>query len=342
MSQLSHVQAAVAAVVERASRHSGLIRTEADAQAELHAELLDAAVDPVCISAGPGLLLYPHHAWPMKGSRAYREISAGSSRATPRADITLLHTSAQLDPKEGGAPARFHGPVAALIELKLDIGRARSAPIGHQIERDFGKWEVQVEAGAANEAVAVVFTDRPEDYKGVDDQRVIIANLDRQTPVMGIVEPEEASDAINAALKEVMRLHKSQPLSMLREKDFETRITRLLRDRFGDRAANVRTQSRVRCSRTARLRPLDVAIFSGGAIPVAAALEIKTSHSRSFKTIGRSQLEDEADFLTGMIEDGLCSEARVAIFRYGARPVCDDIVGWTARRPGLPLVYSEC
>jgi hypothetical protein len=336
------IRNAVSAVAERCARYPGLIQTEGDAQAELHAELLELFSGPAMISAGDGLLLYPHHVWPLVGSRAYREISAGASRATPRADITILAASAQLEPKNGGAPARFKGPVDALIEIKLDIDRSRPAPISPRINRDFEKWQAEVESGAASAAVAVVFTDRPDDYRHVDPQKVVIAELSGTKKPPHLIAPEEAVGALDDALSAVIKRHGTEPLGMLREKDFETRITRILRDTFGERASAVRTQSRVRCRRTGRLRPLDVAIFSGGQVPIAAALEIKTSHSRTFRTIGRAQLEDEADFLTGMIEDGLCSAARVAIFRYGTKPLCDDVAGWNARRPQLPLFYSEC
>ena len=61
---------------------SGLITTEADAQAELHAALLKTFPEHIPIEAEAGLLTHERHVWPVQGCRAYREISAGSSRAT--------------------------------------------------------------------------------------------------------------------------------------------------------------------------------------------------------------------------------------------------------------------
>lgn len=318
-----------------------LVRTEADAQAELHAALLSVLLDPIAVDAEPGLLTYPHHSWPMSGSRSYREISAGPSRATPRSDLVIFEGERQrLAPKEGGAPARFVGPGAYLVEVKLDFnsGGRNGLPTG--VARDIAKWSHVVEAGLAEGAASVVFTDDPEKWRKFEHEVVVVPVPLRQAGQSGDISADVARVAVSEVFHAVAAEHRRAPLSMLREKDFETRFVASLRSRLSPLGGVVRSQTALVCPRTSRRRPLDVLVLdrSGRAL---VALELKTSHSKTFKTLGRGQLDDEAEFLSGLLDAGLVHDAWVGVFRYGPKPLCDDCAEWRRRFPTLSLVYSE-
>ena len=340
MNSIDQVGAVCEQLQQRLIDTPGLISTEADAQAELHSALLHSFPERIAVKAGADLLTHKHHVWPLQGYRAYREISAGSSRATPRSDIVLLRDEPQvLLSKVGGAPARFGQPAACLVEIKLDIGRSAEMKIPNSVVADFEKWAAQIANAESDSAVAVIFTDRPDTYRRLGNPNVLpieCSGKRHHEPTSNVA----ARDALREAIAHVAQLHRSRPLSMLREKDFETQILAALRSDARIPAVNAVTQHRLTCPRTSRLRPVDIAVFGSSPSQPAGVAELKTSHSATFKTLGRAQLEDEAGFLDALVAEG--SHGEVAIFRYGDASGADDQLAWKKRWPGLNLTYAEC
>jgi hypothetical protein len=308
---------------------------------------------------GANVIKRDHHP-PLMVQRAFRELKVDGGRTGKEADIVLLRDGLQtVEAKQNGAPARFRGPFAAIIETKIDasahgmlMGRPVRPRVGDLLA-DLAKWERHLADGLADAVFVVVMTADPEAYAGLDN---VIAIPRRASAVMDWVnkDPIDPWPAIDAALSEVADHYRRYPVACIREKDFETRLFTRLRA-VGLTPAKlvlptgqvvainpVRAQwSGEWASVLERGRRHDLVVIAPSGASLLAELELKTSHSDSHNWFVKREVEAELAAMHALVTHKRLDRARFVMFRYGKPLWEQDADTLFARYPHVEFAYHS-
>lgn len=336
-----------------------LIVNEAELQAMIQIELLKTLNEMVETKLLQGTLRRSHHPI-LKVPRVYRELKPQGSRSGKEADILILKNETQyIEPKENGAPARFKGPFAAIVETKIDTDWDRlctgryGAPKASALNNDLEKWQQYEIEGRVDEVFCIVLTPRPEIYDGMESVITIRHSPDNlidwdEGDVVNC-QSKDAWQTSQNALLETYVFYSAHPVGMLREKDFETRIFNYIRENFQGRSKlrlsngriismnSVRTQFVGEWSKTInKKRRHDIIIMRPNGEGAIVELELKTSHSDSHNWYRKAEVAEEYNNISSLIGNGSLDFGAFVMFRYGKA-----FQGWEVDRIALEKKFPK-
>jgi len=341
-----------------------LILNESELQAALQLKLLNLLPHVVPASLAPGTLARAHHPQ-LTLPRVFRELKLDAGRAAIEADLVVLTKGPQVVlPKENGGPKAFQAPLDAVIETKIDTSRetfmlgGAGGSVLPSVINDLARWRVAIEDGRLRHAFAVILTPRPERYINVAGVLTIRQSYERLVdwrPGMGSdarSTGDIAKRGAESAIGEVHHQYRLQPIGMLREKDFESRIMGILRAACGwssvHRLSNgrhvainpVRAQwSGGWASILGMRRRHDLAILRPDGVGLHVEIELKTSHSDSHNWFRKLDVEKEMSSMSRLISASALDYGCFVMFRYGNAKWSADAEILSARHPGVAFKY---
>jgi hypothetical protein len=351
------VRQACSIVESELARDPTAALNEAELQALLQAALL--SIGPAYLPArlAPEVIRHMHHP-DLMVQRVFRELKLDGGRGGKEADLVLLQDRPQIvEAKQNGAPARFRGPFAAIVETKIDasamsmLSAGKVRPRVDALISDIAKWRQYADAGLVDQVVAVVMTAEPAAYSGLDN----VVTIQRSPASLSDWEPTLTIDPwhlIDVALEEVADEYRRYPMGCIREKDFETRLFTRLRSARLPKAKLTLPNGRsigidpVRAqwsgewsSVLGRGRRHDLIVLDPSGASLLAELELKTSHSDSHNWFRKREVEGELDAMHRLVEHDLLKRGRFVMFRYGSRMWEDDAHKLFSRYPNVEFAY---
>jgi hypothetical protein len=278
--------------------------------------------------------------------------------------VVLTNGPQVVVPKENGAPKAFQGPLDAVIETKIDtardtffLGRVGGSVLP-RVMNDLARWSAAIEAGRVRQALAVILTPRPERYDNVAGVLTIRQSHERLVdwrPELGSEVSSTGDVAKRAAQKaigEVHDLYSRQPIGMLREKDFESRIVGALRATCGWSSMRQLPSGREVAINPVRAqwhggwasilgmrRRHDLVVLRPDGVGLHVELELKTSHSNSHNWFRKPDVEKEMSSISQLIAAGALDYGCFVMFRYGHAMWAADAAVLSARHPRVDFQY---
>ena len=341
-----------------------LILNESELQAILQLKLLQLLPEQLPATLASGTLKRGHHP-ELFVPRVFRELKLDAGRAAVEADIVVLTNSAQrVVPKANGAPKGFRGPFAAIIETKIDTPMAQllagaAGPSALKaVQADFKKWETHLGTGLIPFMFSVILTPRPERYANQSNILAIrhcadgVKDWQSVSPELNAQNRNVAKNAATAATLILHAHHKQFPLSLLREKDFETRLLADLRQACTWRSAlrmpngRIVQASPVRSQWTGSWADLlgmrrrhDIVVLRADGLGLHTELELKTSHSDSHNWFRKAEVEGEMRAIQTLIQRGALDHGAFVMYRYGKAMWSADANALASRYKSVDFQY---
>jgi hypothetical protein len=223
---------------------------------------------------------------------------------------------------------------------------------------DLDRWATAIEGDRVRQAFAVVLTPRQELYRDapgvltIHHSRERLADWRSAGSSDSVATGSVAKRAAENAMTMLHDLHCRQPIGMLREKDFESRIMGILRA-----ACRWSSVHRLPNGREVAINPVraqwhggwasilgmrrrhDLAVLRPDGAGLHVELELKTSHSNSHNWFRKADVEKEMMSISQLIEAGTLDYGCFAMFRYGHAMWQEDAKALSARHPKVDLRY---